>query len=392
MIPVTAMVAGKGTVSFHIKGRYGKERPSNFSSILRPIVFWNITYKCNLKCKHCYIRGGPDVSLFEVNTESALKIAEELVDIKVPLLIFTGGEPLLRSDFWKIAGFLAKKEMKMALSSNGTLISRSVAKRLKDLGFKYIGISLDSIKPKVHDEFRGVKGSFEKAVDGIRNAVSEGIPVGVRTTITKWNINEVDEIVDFCKDLGVKRVTFYILDTIGRGTELVKDLPSNSQLKAFADNLIELSKRYSNHLEILVVRGNFIGIYIADKISKSRSDFLKYLRMIDSQGDCGRKSISIYPDGTVRPCQFIDYYIIGDLKKESLKAILSLDNKRLRTFIYAYQKLRGKRCSKCPFRKVCGGGSRNRALVLQKDFWGDDPLCIVDYESLSRKWEIKGEI
>jgi len=393
LIPITVMVTGRGTVSKRIKGEFGKKSPSKFSEAFRPIIFWNITYNCNLRCKHCYINAGPDLTKYEIGTEKALEIADEIVELNIPLVIFTGGEPLLRKDFWLIAERLSKAEKpKLSLSSNGTLITREVAKKLKDLGFEYVGISIDSIDPKVHDSFRGVEGAFEKAVEGIKNVLAEDIPAGIRTTLTRQNIDEVDKILEFAKDLGVSRVAFYILDTIGRGRDLVNSLPTRSQLKAFAENIIKLAREYDKYLEILVVRANFIGIYIADILSKSREDFIEYLKMLGSQGDCGRKSISIYPDGTVRPCQFIDEIIVGNLRRQRLREILSPKNEKLRPFLEIEKMLKGERCGRCPFRRICGGGSRNRALVLKKSFWGDDPLCIIDIDKISRKWGVRGLI
>lgn len=111
--------------------------------------------------------------------------------------------------------------------------------------------------------------------------------------------------------------------------------------------------------------------------------------MINSQGDCGRKAISIYPDGKVKPCQFIDWIDIGDLRIQKLREILTPDNPTLKTFLEIYRHLRGARCSKCPFKLICGGGSRGRALALTGDFWGDDPACIVDPDELSAKWKLE---
>ncbi len=380
MIPVSVMVTGKGTVSFRIKGGYGRGRPSRFTSVLKPVVFWNITYRCNLRCSHCYIAASPEDQRPELSRDELLDVAEQVVEQGIPLVVFTGGEPLVREDFWDVAERLAEHEKpKLSLSTNGTLVTRRVARRLRELGFTYIGVSIDSLDPEEHDRFRGVAGAFKAALKGIENAAAEGIPVGIRTTITAWNIDRVEEIVSFAYQVGAKRLSLYVLDTIGRGAEIKDQLPSPDQLRVFADKLVGLSKKYAGKLEILVVRANFIGVYLALKLSRDRGELVEYLSMLQAQGDCGRKTVSIYPDGTVRPCQFIDYVVIGDLKRERLSDILSPSNPRLKPFLDIHERLRGKRCSQCPFRRICGGGSRNRALVLEGDFWGDDPLCIVDY-------------
>lgn len=378
MIPVSVMINDEGTVSTKIKGSFNKDRPSTFSSDIRPIVFWNITYKCNLNCKHCYINASPNASKEELDEEDLLAIAKEIIRLNLPLVIFTGGEPLIKKEFWSLAEvFSGYKRPKVSLSSNGTLLSKEYAKRLKDLGFAYVGVSLDSVKPDVHDSFRGYKGAFSLTLKGIRNAIDEGLDVGIRTTVTRWNVNEISEMVDFSAKLGAKRFTLYILDSIGRGVDISQDLPTKEQLKYLADVLIEKSKEYKSRLEILVVRGNFFGIYIAKKLSRNEEEMERYLKLLQSQGDCGRKTISIYPDGKVKPCQFIDKYDIGDLKKERLSDILSTSNPRLLKFIRLSDNLRGPKCSTCRFKHICGGGSRNRAMIINGDFWGDDPLCFV---------------
>jgi radical SAM protein with 4Fe4S-binding SPASM domain len=380
------MVAGKATVSERIKGRYGVGRPSSFTSVVRPVVFWNITYSCNLRCSHCYIDAGRPRP--ELPAENVVSIADQLADHGVPLVVFTGGEPVLSKLFWKAAERLAGYERpKLALSTNGTLLTRDVVERLRRLGFTYIGVSLDSADPAKHDAFRGVRGAFSAALQGIRNAIDAGLDVGIRITITRDNVAEVRSVLELAKTLGVRRVSVYVLDTIGRGRELAKLLPSPDQLRAFVDELMELARTYADYLEVLLVRANFAGVYIASKLARNRGELIEYLKLVEAQGDCGRKTASIYPDGTVRPCQFLET-VIGDLKREKLVEILSPDNPRLKPFLEIHRRLRGPRCSQCPFRRVCGGGSRNRALVVNGDFWGDDPLCFIDFESLAERFNL----
>lgn len=395
MIPISVMVTGRGTVSTKIKGRYGKGAPSRLTSPYRPVVFWNITYKCNLRCIHCYINASPQGLPGEVSDEKLLGVAREISDLGLPLVVFTGGEPLVRKAFWRIAESLSRAlkgagRPKLALSSNGTLISADVAARLRDLGFSYVGISIDSPDPEEHDWFRGARGAFKAAIGGIRASMEQGLDVGIRMTLTRQNIGRALDVVRLAESLGVPRVSLYILDSIGRAAELRDLFPTREQLRRLADELIEASRKSGGDPEILIVRGNFLGIYVADKLSKTRKDFLEYLEMLGSQGDCGRKTVSIYPDGTVKPCQFIEYINLGDLKRESLRKILSPGNPRLEPFLRIDKALRGSKCSRCPFKAVCGGGSRNRALVFNGDLWGDDPLCPIDPFKIADKWGIKG--
>ncbi|MET1128722.1 MAG: radical SAM protein [Thermoproteota archaeon] len=381
------MVTGSGTVSTKIKGHYGKGRPSTFSTHYRPVVFWNITYKCNLRCEHCYIDALPEGKPGELNASEQLRIADEIVEAGIPLVVFTGGEPLAAKSFWLVAERLSGKRLpKLSLSTNGTLIDRDVASRLRDLGFTYVGVSLDSVDPSEHDTFRGVKGAFEAAVRGIRNSVEAGISTGIRMTLTKYNISKALEVVKLARKLGAERVSLYLLDTIGRARDIAEALPTHEQLRRLADELIVLARRLGGNPEVLVVRGNFLGIYVADKLSRTREDFLEYIRMLGAQGDCGRKTLSIYPDGSVKPCQFIEYYELGNLKRQKLKDVLSPTNEKLRPFLEVDKNLRGPKCSTCIFKRVCGGGSRNRALVLNSDMWGDDPLCPINPKKIADKW------
>ncbi len=384
MIPLSVMVTGKGTVSRRIKGRSVR---SGFTSELRPVVFWNMTYKCNLKCIHCYIGAGPDVDKPELPLDAKLDIADQMVKQEIPLVVFTGGEPLASPDFWRVVEHLqGYKRPKLSLSTNGTLITSRVAERLRDLGLQYVGISIDSINPETHDWFRGLKGAFKAAIKGVENSVAAGIPTGLRMTITKWNIGEALDLLDLAGELGVERISYYMLDTVGRGSALLEALPGRREVAWFIDSLIEAARRYEGKMEILLVRLNQAGIYLADKLARSREEFHRLLDIVEGQGDCGRKTVSIYPDGTVRPCQFIDYIIVGDLKRESLASILSTENPRLKPFLEPWRNLKGPMCSGCPFKRVCGGGSRNRALRATGDLWGDDPACFLDVKSIAERW------
>ena len=338
---------------------------------------------------HCYIRAKAEKDPSELNTEEARRLSEEMVSMRIPLVILSGGEPLIREDFWDIIEPMVKAPLpKLSLSTNGTLITKDVAHKLKDYGFSYVGISIDSIVPQYHDKFRGVPGAFQSTLKGIKNSIEVGLDVGIRTTITKYNIREVPDIVKWSAEQGIKRVSFYLLDTIGRGEEIKEWLPTPEQLRWMADIVIDLAREYADKLEILIVRGNFMGIYIAKKLAKDREDFEKYLKMLQAQGDCGRKSISIYPNGDVKPCQFIDWVTLGNVRKESLREILRKDNPQLQPFLNISKYLKGK-CANCPFKEVCGGGSRGRAYAVYGDPWAEDPLCFINPEEFQEVESVK---
>ncbi len=290
MIPLSVLVTGKGTVSEVITGRKGG-RPSGFSTPVRPIVFWNLTYNCNLRCLHCYINAAPGRG-GELGLEEKLRIAEMLWEHGVPHVVLSGGEPLVAKGFWGVAGRIAEMgRPTMSLSTNGTLIYGKVASRLAELGFKYVGVSIDSVRPEVHDRFRGASGAFEQAIRGIRSLLDHGIPVGLRTTVTKWNVVEVPEIVDFTARIGASRLALYVLDTVGRGAMIKRDLPTVEQLIWMLDVLVDKAREYEGVLEILLVRFNQGGVYLAKKLAKNREEEKTLLEIVGLQGDCGRKAV-----------------------------------------------------------------------------------------------------
>ncbi|MGC9131629.1 MAG: radical SAM protein [Pyrobaculum sp.] len=370
MIPISVMVTGVGTTSFKVKGRFGVDKPSDFSAPFRPIVSWNITRRCNLKCLHCYIDAGP-AEAGELSTSEALDVVDQMAEVGVPLILFTGGEPLTRPDFFEIAGYARERGIRLVLSTNGTLITPEVAKRLREVGVVYVGVSLDSASAEFHDRFRGVAGSFAAALAGIKNAIAAGLDVGLRFVVTAKNIHEVGSYVDFAASLGVRRITFYHLSAAGRAQKLEEDWwYTPRQYREFIETLIAKARQYAGRLEIETTLAPYDGIYIALTVGGGDS---KYLEFVESTGGCGRKIISIYPNGDVYPCQFIDFYKLGNVRERRLREILTPE--RLAPFVETDKYLRGPRCSSCPYKKFCKGGDRARAYYMSGDMFGDDPLC-----------------
>ncbi|MDT7876778.1 MAG: radical SAM protein [Sulfolobaceae archaeon] len=366
MIPISVMVSGEGTVSFRIKGDYGKSKPSNFSQVFRPVITWNMTYKCNLNCIHCYINASPNAP-DGLTHEEAIRLIDEMAEIKIPLLIMSGGEPLMRKDFFELASYASSKGIKLALSTNGTLISEKVAQKLKEIGFVYVGISLDSYNPEFHDKFRGVKGAFDLAIKGIKNALNAGLNVGLRFTLTKDNIDQVEEYIKFAVSLGVSRITFYHLSASGRGKELKGLMYTPSQYVKFMNTLIKYAKELKGKVEFETTLGNFDGVYIAKLLGDE-----ELLKFVETTGGCGRKMVSIYPNGDVYPCQFIDFVKLGNVREKPLKEILSSIPD---VFVNTDKYLKGENCGTCEYKWACKGGDRARAYYWSGSIYGDDPLC-----------------
>ena len=229
MIDVSYLYAGKESQS--VSHRYGvhthgnskgEERPYGVpteASKRRPIVVWNITRTCNLKCLHCYNDSERKHYKGELTTEEAQSVIDDLASFQVPAVLFSGGEPLLRPDLFKLADYARSKGLRTTLSTNGTLINQAAALAIKNAGFSYVGVSLDGMA-EVHDHFRGVEGAFARTVSGIRNLIKIGQKTGLRLTLTDTTIDQIDLLFDFIEAEGIRRVCFYHLVPSGRGKEI----------------------------------------------------------------------------------------------------------------------------------------------------------------------------
>ena len=184
------------------------------------VMSWNVTFKCNLKCPHCYINAGQRQSLEELSTDAGKMLIHQIAEVSTPLLILSGGEPLLRKDIYELIQYGKERGLRMALGSNGMLLDNEVARKLKKAGVKTVSISLDSSTPERHDEFRGVKGSWEHAVEAIKALGRNGILLQVNTTVTKQYCDEIDDIMTLAEELGVENFHLFFLVPTGRGVKI----------------------------------------------------------------------------------------------------------------------------------------------------------------------------
>lgn len=217
MIGVSKLLCG--TENFGDKLRYvqGASQQRNGVSTGRgPVVVWNCTKTCNLKCMHCYANSDSKKYESELNTKEAKTLIDDFHEFKVPVILFSGGEPLLREDLFELIEYAGIRKIRSTISTNGTLIDKDVARRIKQSEVGYVGISVDGIGDK-HDEFRRTKGCFEKALNGIRNCREVNQKVGLRFTINSYNYNQIDDIFHLIKEEEINRVCFYHLVYSGRG-------------------------------------------------------------------------------------------------------------------------------------------------------------------------------
>ncbi len=254
--------------------RYGRKSNKlsphllQFSSDKKPVVVWNVTRRCNLHCMHCYSSSRNIEYSDELSTKEGYALIDDLAQFGAPVILFSGGEPLMRKDLLDLASYATKSGVRAVISTNGTLINRDVARDLKKVGLSYVGVSLDGLRP-TNDKFRGVQGSFDRALEGIRNCQKEGIKVGLRFTMNKHNVEDIPEIFKLLEQENIPRVCFYHLVYAGRGSALIKEDLSHQKTRQTVDKIIDLthdmhSRGYPK--EVLTVANHSDGIYLYQRM------------------------------------------------------------------------------------------------------------------------------
>jgi radical SAM protein with 4Fe4S-binding SPASM domain len=382
---------GRGTVSHVMRHRHKSQAdvPSKylaFSKMYRPVVFWNLTDRCNLSCTHCYSKSGPGrTTEGELTTAEALSVIDDLADMGVPLILFTGGEPLLREDIWDLARHAKNRGLKMALSTNGTLITPEIARRIKDSGIEYAGISLDGARAETHDRFRHSPGAFEQTMGAFAACKGAGLRCGVRVTLTKENFRELESLVDLSLSLGASRFCLYWLVPTGRGSD------SYTRLQLDRDEVIEaLSLLYRKAkdtdplaMEFLTVDAPQDCIHLLTSMEKDGSEDLAAAReLLESlKGGCsaGTRVANIDAQGNVFPCQFArsPEFLIGNIRERLFSTLWSEGASPVLARFRKKHARFGGRCGDCTYRDLCGGGCRVRAYAVNGDFLAEDPFCFI---------------
>ena len=383
MISVTRLYCGITTESDHI--RYHKDSPTLSAGTGgaddRPIVVWNSTSACNLTCRHCYANACARPAPDELTTEEARAMIDDLADMGAPVLLFSGGEPFMRKDMFELGAYARDKGMRITISSNGTLIDPATARRIKETGFVYVGVSIDGT-PETHDRFRGRKGAFDEAVRGIRNCMDAGVKVGLRFTITRDNYKEIAPFVfDFLVKENIPRCCFYHLVYSGRGSKLIEhDVPHDEKRALLLDifrKTDELAKA-GNVLEVLTVDlqadGPFIYLTL-EKENPERAENVMALLKRNRGSASGQRISCVDQHGNVHPDQFWRHYTFGNVKERKFSEIWRDTSDPLMAGLKnKLERVRG-RCAECRFLDICGGGFRVRAEAVTGDVWAEEPAC-----------------
>ena len=353
-----------------------------------PVVVWNSTKTCNLKCMHCYMGSDAQKYKDELTTDEAKKFIDDLADFRVPVLLFSGGEPLIRPDFFELAEYAQKAGVRPTLSTNGTLITREVAQRIKDIGVGYVGISLDGLRD-VNDKFRGVEGAYEKAMKGIENCVAVGQRVGLRFTINQHNARELDKIFDFIEEEGINRVCFYHLVYSGRGEGMVADDLTHDESRQAMDTIIRRTRDFEERgleKEILTVDNHCDGVYMYLKAKeagdeKAAEQILSYLSM-NGGNRSGIAFGEVDPLGYVHPDQFTQHHTFGNVRERKFGDIWCDTTNAIMAGLKDRKPLLKGRCAKCKWLYCCNGNFRTRAEAVTGDYWESDPACYLTDEEI----------
>jgi len=383
-----------GTVEPSDALRYGRDSaklPSHllqFSKDKRPVVVWNVTRRCNLKCVHCYAHAKNIPFDNELTTEQGKELIDDLAAFGSPVMLFSGGEPLVRKDLPQLAAYAVEKGMRAVISTNGTLITPTMARTLKEIGLSYVGISLDGMQ-EINDRFRGVKGAFKSALEGIKNSQEAGIKVGLRFTVNKFNVEEIPKIFQLLEEMDIPRVCFYHLVYAGRGSELVKEDLSHEATRKAVDLIIDQTKRLFDKgkpKEVLTVDNHADGPYVYLRMLKedpARAKEVLELLKWNEGNNSGRGIGCVSWDGEVHADQFWRHHSFGNVKDRPFSEIWMDTSEELMGKLKEKKKHVKGRCATCSWLDVCGGNFRVRAEAVTGDVWQPDPACYLTDEEIA---------
>ncbi len=370
--------------------REAKNLPSHllqFSADKRPVIVWNMTRRCNLKCIHCYSSSQNINYPDELTTEEGKAMIEDLAAFGAPVLLFSGGEPLMRPDLPELARYAVDRGMRAVISTNGTLITKEQASRFRDIGLSYVGISLDGTR-ETHDFFRGVAGAFDRTMQGLRNCREAGLKVGIRFTVNRRNVGDVPAIFDLLEEEDIPRCCFYHLVYAGRGSALVAEDLDHAATRRLLDLIMDRTRDLfarGREKEILTVDNHADGPYVYLRLLREdparAAEVLELLEM--NEGNSSGHGIGcISWDGEVHPDQFWRNVSLGNIRRRPFSEIWTDTTNELTARLKDKKPHLQGRCAACRWLTVCGGNFRARAEAVTGNIWAPDPACYLTDEEI----------
>lgn len=382
MISISRLLCDTIGPGDYLRYRESEERP-------RPIVVWNCTRQCNLRCIHCYASAGSRKSRTEMDTAAGKAFIRDIADFGAPVLLFSGGEPMMRADLFELANFAREQGLRLAISTNGTLINEATARKISEVGFAEVGISLDGTG-SINDHFRGKKGAYSAALNGIRNCIALGIRVSLRLTVTRHNYREIPAMFRLIEEEGIDRVCFYHLAYSGRGDGLRNEDISHSQTRGVIDvicqHTLDLYQR-GLRKEILTVGNHADGVYLYYKLKQqdpSRAGKILELLRANGGNSSGIRISAVDDLGNVHPDQFWWHYTLGNVRQRKFGEIWMDTSEPLMRGLKDRKPLLKGRCARCHYLDLCNGNLRVRAEAVYGDVWAEDPACYLTEEEIGR--------
>lgn len=393
MLNLTRIWSGVSSPGDHI--RYGdRARPDSTGAELgvhqRPVVVWNSTRRCNLHCVHCYIAAMDRPEPGELDTQQGMNLLDQIAEYRTPMLLISGGEPLSRPDIYPLIRYAASKGVRAGLSTNGTLITQEVARELREAGLTYVGISIDGPQA-VNDKFRGAKGAFTGALQGIRNSLAEGFRVSLRFTLTAYNVPYLGEIFDLVESERIPRFCIYHLAYAGRGARIADRAELTTEETR---NAIDLSLERTDRLhqrglntEVLTVDNHADAAYVLLQVMEKRPQLLpKVMPLLRQNGgnSSGVGISAVGPKGDVHADQFSHLRSFGNVKERPFGDIWEDTTNPIMAGLKAHPRPLNGRCATCPALRLCNGNLRVRAESATGDPWASDPACYLTDAELRR--------
>ncbi len=364
--------------------RYGKGAARSMHGALPdtgPVVVWNWTRSCNLRCEHCYASAVQGRVPGELDTREALDLIGQFADLRVPALILSGGEPLMRPDAIGLLAAARGRGLRCTISTNGTLINAAKAQAIAEAGVVYVGVSIDGPQ-EVHDRWRGQDGAYDRTLAAIGHLRELGVRVGLRFTLHAGNVAYVPAVLDLVQSHGLQRICFYHLVPSGRGTALDPLHLGRDQTRAVLDLLLDRTRSWvaeGRDIEVLTVDNHSDGPYVqlwAERFMPERAPMIAEMLRRNGGNRSGRALVAIDHLGQVHPDQFSPGVILGSIRSDRFRDIWEGNGTELGRFRERKAHLHG-RCADCRWLDVCNGNLRARAAAAG-DPWGPDPGCVLN--------------
>jgi heme d1 biosynthesis radical SAM protein NirJ len=345
-----------------------------------PVVIWNLIRRCNLNCIHCYSLSTDVDFPGELTTAEVLRVMDDLAAARVPVLILSGGEPLLRPDIFAVSSRAKALGFYVGLSTNGALIDELTADRIAAVGYDYVGVSLDGIGA-VHDRFRRVPGAYAASLAGIRRCRTRGIKVGLRFTVTERNCESLPAMLDLLEAEQIDKFYLSHLVYSGRGNRYRDADAHHRTTRAVMDLLFERSwahARAGRTTEFVTGNNDADGVYLLRWVERRFPERAAHLRAkLEAWGGnaSGVNVANIDNLGEVHPDTFWWHYSLGNVRERPFGAIWADVSDPIMAGLKRRPRLLKGRCGICPERAICGGNTRVRAMRIHGDPWAEDPAC-----------------